>query len=119
MTESNQPQTARSKTQCILPGSTIGILGGGQLGRMIALKAREMGYRIATMDPSPDSPCGQVADHEFIGPFDHLDTAVQLADTSDVVTYEFENVSAEIVKALEEQSYLPQGGYLLTTTRHR
>ena len=48
--------------ETILPGATLGILGGGQLGRMFALAAKRMGYRVITLEPSPDSPCGQVAD---------------------------------------------------------
>lgn len=103
----------------ILPGGTIGILGGGQLGRMIALKAREMGYRIATMDATPDSPCGQVADLEFVAPLDDLEVARKLAGVSDVLTYEFENVSDEMVRALEREAFLPQGGHVLHVTRHR
>ena len=65
-----------SKT--ILPGSTIGILGGGQLGRMMALKAREMGYKIAVLEPKNGSPCGQVADHEVVSGYDDLDGAESL-----------------------------------------
>lgn len=103
----------------ILPGSTIGILGGGQLGRMIALKAREMGYRIASLDPAQDSPCGQAADQEYVGALDDLEIARRLAETSDVLTYEFENVSDEMVKILEQEAYLPQGGKVLQQTRHR
>ncbi|WP_018131130.1 5-(carboxyamino)imidazole ribonucleotide synthase [Effusibacillus pohliae] len=103
----------------ILPGATIGILGGGQLGRMIALKAREMGYRIVTLDPAADSPCGQVADVAFTGPLDDLAIAREMARVSDVLTYEFENVSDELVQVLQREAYLPQGGEILRTTRHR
>ena len=49
----------------IVPGQTIGIIGGGQLGRMMAIAAKEMGFRVAVLDPTPDSPCGQVADVEI------------------------------------------------------
>ena len=56
-------------TDPILPGSTIGCLGGGQLGRMFALAARKMGYRVHTVDPTPDSPTGQISDREFNVPF--------------------------------------------------
>ncbi|MFC4766908.1 5-(carboxyamino)imidazole ribonucleotide synthase [Effusibacillus consociatus] len=105
--------------QKILPGSTIGILGGGQLGRMIALKAREMGYRIAVMDPTEDSPCAQVADKNFVGPLDDVNVARQMARCSNVITYEFENVSDEMVRVLEQEAYLPQGGHVLHITRHR
>ncbi|BCJ87158.1 5-(carboxyamino)imidazole ribonucleotide synthase [Effusibacillus dendaii] len=103
----------------ILPGATIGILGGGQLGRMMALRAREMGYRIAAMDANADSPCGQVADLEFVAPLDDLPTARKMASVSEVLTYEFENVSDEMVRILEQESNLPQGGQVLYITRHR
>ncbi|UOF92225.1 5-(carboxyamino)imidazole ribonucleotide synthase [Fodinisporobacter ferrooxydans] len=108
-----------SRQKRIIPGSTIGILGGGQLGRMIALKAKEMGYRIVCMDATEDSPCGQVADTEFVAPLDDLTSARQLANNSDVITYEFENVSDEMLDILEKECYLPQGAELLTLTRHR
>ncbi|MBN8210139.1 5-(carboxyamino)imidazole ribonucleotide synthase [Bacillus sp. NTK071] len=103
----------------ILPGSTIGILGGGQLGRMMALKAREMGYRIAVLEPKSGSPCGQVADHEVVSGYDDLDGARELSDVSDVITYEFENITHETAKWLTENAYMPQGGELLRITQDR
>lgn len=103
----------------ILPPQTIGILGGGQLGRMIALKAREMGYGIAVLDPTPDSPCGQVADRQVIGAFDDRAGAEELAGLSDVLTYEFENISADLTARLSRNHYLPQGGELLRITQNR
>ncbi|WP_347552614.1 5-(carboxyamino)imidazole ribonucleotide synthase [Pseudalkalibacillus hwajinpoensis] len=106
-----------SKT--ILPGSTIGILGGGQLGRMMALKAREMGYHIAVLEPKSDSPCGQVADQEVVSGYDDLDGAEKLASISDVITYEFENITHETARWLEENAYMPQGGELLRITQDR
>lgn len=106
-----------SKT--ILPGSTIGILGGGQLGRMMALKAREMGYQIAVLEPKNQSPCGQVADIEVVSAYDDLEGAKKLAEVSDVITYEFENVAHETASWLEENSYMPQGGELLRITQDR
>src|SRR5690606_15388809 len=81
--------TLSNKT--ILPGQTIGIIGGGQLGRMMALAAKANGFRIAVLDPSEDSPCGQVADIRILGEYGDLDSIKELAKVSDVVTYEFEN----------------------------
>ena len=107
------------KHPAILPGSTIGILGGGQLGRMIALAARQMGYRIACLDPQDDSPCGQVADQAYTGALDDLAVAMQMAETCDVITYEFENVDDRLVEALQQSHYLPQGKAILTISRHR
>ncbi|MCR8644536.1 5-(carboxyamino)imidazole ribonucleotide synthase [Paenibacillus sp. N1-5-1-14] len=103
----------------ILPGSTIGILGGGQLGRMVSLAGRAMGYRFVTLDPMKDAPCGQVADAQIVAAYDDLEAARQLAEQSDVITYEFENVDARVTELLMKQSYVPQGSQLLYTTQHR
>ncbi|MFP7299587.1 5-(carboxyamino)imidazole ribonucleotide synthase [Neobacillus niacini] len=103
----------------ILPGQTIGIIGGGQLGRMMALSAREMGYRIAVLDPVEDSPCGQVADLKVIGNYDDLEAIRKLAEVSDVITYEFENIDAAALEWLCNQAYVPQGKRLLEITQDR
>ncbi|MGO0059015.1 5-(carboxyamino)imidazole ribonucleotide synthase [Brevibacillus fluminis] len=103
----------------VKPGATIGILGGGQLGRMIALAGRAMGYRFVTMDPTVDSPCGQVCDEQVVAKFDDVEGARRLAAQSDVITYEFENVNASVAEALETTSFVPQGSELLRTTQHR
>lgn len=100
-------------------GKTIGILGGGQLGRMMALSAREMGYGVAVLEPAPNSPCGQIADVEVIAAYNDLDGARKLADSCDVLTYEFENIDAETAAYLEENLYLPQGSDLLSITQDR
>ncbi|MGD6830525.1 5-(carboxyamino)imidazole ribonucleotide synthase [Sutcliffiella halmapala] len=103
----------------ILPPSMIGIIGGGQLGRMMAISARAMGYRIAVLDPTPDSPCGMLADVEITAAFDDKDAIRKLAEISDVVTYEFENIDYEALTWLEENAYLPQGSRVLQATQHR
>lgn len=103
----------------LVPGSTIGILGGGQLGRMLALSGRAMGYRFITLDPTEDAPCGQVADGQIIAPYSDKEAARKLAEQSDVITYEFENVDADVAAMLMQQSYVPQGSQLLYTTQHR
>nr|WP_026092408.1 5-(carboxyamino)imidazole ribonucleotide synthase [Calidifontibacillus oryziterrae] len=103
----------------ILPGQTIGIIGGGQLGRMMAIAAKEMGYRIAVMEPTIDSPCAQVADIEINAPYDDLSAAKKLAEVSDVITYEFENVDHDVLSWLEKNAYLPQGSELIKITQDR
>lgn len=103
----------------LLPGSTIGILGGGQLGRMLALSGRAMGYRFVTLDPTPDAPCGQAADKQIVAAYHNLEAARELAEQSDVITYEFENVDAGVTGLLMEEAYVPQGSELLYTTQHR
>lgn len=76
----------------ILPGATIGVLGGGQLGRMLAFEARRMGYRVVVLDPDPDSPAGRVADASVAGALDDLDAAAELAAQADVVAIDSEHV---------------------------
>ena len=81
-----------SKEAIIYPGSTIGILGSGQLGRMLAIAARRLGYRVHTYSPESDTPTGQVADKEIVGSYDDLDAVRLFASGVSVVTFEFENV---------------------------
>lgn len=103
----------------ILPGQTIGIIGGGQLGRMMALSAKASGFKIAVLDPTPNCPCGQVADIEITAAYDDLDGLRKLADVSDVITFEFENISADALDWLKEHAYIPQGSELLKITQNR
>lgn len=103
----------------IVPGRTIGILGGGQLGRMMAISARAMGYRIAVLEPKSDSPCGQVADREVVTAYDDTEGVRELAELSDVITYEFENVDLATAERLEAVGNLPQGARLLAVTQDR
>ncbi|RST59443.1 5-(carboxyamino)imidazole ribonucleotide synthase [Siminovitchia terrae] len=108
-----------SLSKVIQPGSTIGIIGGGQLGRMMALAAKHAGFKIAVVEPSPYSPTGQVADEEIIAPYDDKDALLKLASVSDVITYEFENVDYEALKWLTEKAYVPQGAELIRITQDR
>ncbi len=86
----------------IRPGSTIGVLGGGQLGRMFAMAARRLGYRVHTLAPEHDTPTGQIADVEVQASYDDLDRIRAFARAVDVVTFEFENVPAAAAAAAEE-----------------
>ena len=91
--------------------ATIGILGGGQLGRMLTLEAKRMGYRIVTLEPFPDSPTGQIADEQIVAAYDDLRAIGELGARSDVVTYEFENIPLASVLALErEKTFLRECG---------
>jgi 5-(carboxyamino)imidazole ribonucleotide synthase len=85
---------------------TIGVLGGGQLGRMLTLEAKRMGYRIVTLEPLPNSPCGQVADEQIVAAYDDVRAIGELGARSDVVTYEFENIPLDSAKALEADGRL-------------
>jgi 5-(carboxyamino)imidazole ribonucleotide synthase len=102
-----------------LPGKTIGILGGGQLGRMFAIAARRMGYRVHALDPAPDCPTGQVADVEWSAPYDDIGTAIKFANAVDVVTFEFENIPYETLQAVAEIVPVYPAPLVLDTTRHR
>jgi 5-(carboxyamino)imidazole ribonucleotide synthase len=103
----------------IVPGQTIGIIGGGQLGRMMAIAAKEMGFRVAVLDPTPDSPCGQVADVEITAEYSDHEAVRKLAAVSDVITYEFENIDASALHWLVEHAYVPQGSKLLAIAQDR
>jgi 5-(carboxyamino)imidazole ribonucleotide synthase len=83
------------------PGATIGVLGGGQLGRMMAVVARQMGYRIIVLDPSPRCPTAQVSDGVVVGALDDLEAAKHLAGQVDVITLDTEHVPADVLTALE------------------
>ena len=103
----------------ILPGATIGCLGGGQLGRMFALAARKMGYRVHTVDPATDSPTGQISDREYSTSFDDIPTLLEFAAGVDVVTYEFENIPVNALDALAEIVPLRPGRDVLYLTQNR
>jgi 5-(carboxyamino)imidazole ribonucleotide synthase len=103
----------------MMPGQTIGMIGGGQLGRMMAIAAKEMGFFVAVLDPTPNSPCAQVADIEIVAPYSDEEALKKLADVSDVITYEFENIDATALKRLTKIAYVPQGSELLEITQHR
>lgn len=106
-------------SRVILPGQTVGIVGGGQLGRMFAIAARRMGYRVHALDPTSDAPAGQVADVEVIAPYDDIDAARRFARNVDVVTFEFENIPAETLKAIEAERPVHPSPEVLHTCRHR
>lgn len=103
----------------ILPGSTIGVLGSGQLGRMFAIAARQLGYRVHTYSPDADTPTGQVADVEVRGPYEDTAAVRAFARAVDVVTFEFENVPAVAAEAAAEAAPVRPAGSVLHVTQHR
>jgi len=103
----------------ILPGATIGVLGSGQLGRMFAIAARRLGYRVHTFSPDQDSPTGQVADHEVTAPYDDLEAVAAFARGVSAVTFEFENVPSTTVAALGGAVVVRPSGQVLHVTQHR
>ena len=110
MTESAEP---------ILPGSTISILGGGQLGRMTAMAARSMGYRVQVMDPDPSCPARFVVDACFEGAWDDEKVAARLARGCDVVTFEIEQVSLAVLDAAAKYAPVRPGRELLGIIQDR
>jgi 5-(carboxyamino)imidazole ribonucleotide synthase len=82
------------------PGSTIGVLGGGQLGRMLCLAAARLGFDTAVLDPAPDCPAARTATHRVVGAYDDPEALKALAADADVITFEFENVPASAVERL-------------------
>ena len=108
-----------SPTDPILPGATVGVLGSGQLGRMFAIAARRMGYRVHTLSPDTDTPTGQVADVEIVADYDDLDAIRGFARDVSVVTFEFENVHAAAAQAAAELAPVRPGGNVLHITQHR
>lgn len=103
----------------ILPGATLGVLGSGQLGRMLALAARRMGYRVHVFSPHSDTPAGQAADLEICAPYGDLDAIRTFARGVQVVTFEFENVPAATARAAAEHAPLRPGVEVLDTIQDR
>ena len=109
-----------TQTTYIKPGSTIGIIGGGQLGKMLAQAAKQMGYRVGIYDPGQDCSASQVADFHIQAAFDNQDQLSEFAKQTDLLTFEFENISLESLQQIvEEGAYLPQGTEILRITQDR
>jgi len=103
----------------ILPGATIGVLGSGQLGRMFAIAARELGYRIQIYSPENDTPAGHIADKEWTARYDDLDQVREFARGVDLVTFEFENVLSMTTDAVAEIVPVRPAGRVLHITQQR
>ncbi|CAM4211007.1 5-(carboxyamino)imidazole ribonucleotide synthase [Lacicoccus alkaliphilus] len=103
----------------IYPGATIGIIGGGQLGKMLAQSALRMGYKVAVLDPSEDAPA-KATSHLFINAaFDDEEALKQLGDASDIITYEFENIDGPLLEHMVSDYYVPQGAGTLLALQNR
>jgi 5-(carboxyamino)imidazole ribonucleotide synthase len=103
----------------LLPGATVGVLGGGQLGRMMALAARRMGYRIVVLDPDARCPTGQVADEVVVGGLTDVDAALELARLCDVVTLDTEHVHADVLDRIAEVTPVRPAPSILRTIQDR
>jgi len=103
----------------ILPGATLGVFGGGQLGRMFAIAARRMGYRVRVYTDHADSPAGHIADAETVAPFDDLDAVARFGREIAVATFEFENVAAAPLRTLAELVPVRPSPLILYLTQER
>ncbi|MES2305967.1 MAG: 5-(carboxyamino)imidazole ribonucleotide synthase [Gemmatimonadota bacterium] len=103
----------------ILPGATLGVLGGGQLGRMFTAEARRMGYRVIVLDPDPDAPAGQLADHHITRSWTDPEALAELSGMCQAVTTEFENVPADVLRALAAHIPVRPRADAVATTQDR
>ena len=103
----------------VLPGGTIGILGGGQLGRMMALSARTLGYQVQALDPDPACPARWVVDQCYTAGFGNVAEARRLARASDVVTLEIEKIPLESLRAVAEHAPMRPSPEVLEVVQHR
>ena len=103
----------------VLPGGTVGIMGSGQLGRMLAIAARRMGYRVQTFSPEKDTPTGQVADREVTASYANERAVREFAKGVDVLTFEFENIPVESVRWAAEHCVVRPAGSVLHICQHR
>lgn len=103
----------------ISPGKMIGIIGGGEIARMMALSAKKMGYRIGVLDPEKDSPAAQVSDWQMIAQYDNQEALMDFAMKCDVITYEYDNIDADAITKIKKTVSVPQGAELLSITQDR
>ncbi|MEO0649972.1 MAG: 5-(carboxyamino)imidazole ribonucleotide synthase, partial [Planctomycetota bacterium] len=103
----------------LLPPATLGVVGGGQLGRMFGVAARRLGYGLVVLDPTPDCPAAAVADHQIVAGYDDLDAARELGQRADRITFEFENAPASTLAALAENVPVRPRPEVLEICRHR
>ena len=103
----------------ILPGATLGVLGSGQLGRMFAMAASQLGYQVHVYSPDADSPAGQVAQFETVASYDDPKAVATFAKSVDVVTLEFENVPSVVTEGVSQFAPVRPSGQVLFTTQDR
>ena len=113
------PHGFGSHARVIAPGAVLGVLGGGHLGRMFAIAARRMGYRVHSFSPDDNSPAGQIADVEVTASYEDLDALRTFARGVDVVTFEFENVPIDAIDAVEALVPVRPSAMALHTAQQR
>jgi 5-(carboxyamino)imidazole ribonucleotide synthase len=103
----------------MLPGATLGVVGGGQLGRMFTAEAQRMGYRVIVLDPDPHAPAGQIANEHLVRSWDDPESLAQLAARAEAITTEFENIPADVLRALAAHRPVRPSGDAIWTTQDR
>ncbi len=106
-------------TAALQPGATIGILGGGQLGRMLAVAASRLGFKTAVFDPAGDCPASHVAHHHVRAGYDDAGALRRFAESADVVTYEFENIPTDALDLIEPLVPIRPGRRALAVSQDR
>ena len=105
--------------EIILPGATIGMIGGGQLGRMFVIAAKYLGYNVIVLEPGLNSPAGQVADEQLAAAYDDSAALADLAERCDVITTEFENIPATVLADLAKTCAVHPSADALSKTQDR
>ena len=103
----------------ILPGATIGMIGGGQLGRMFVIAAKYLGYQVIVLEPGANSPAGQVADEQLVAAYDDPEALAKFASRCDVITTEFENIPASVLDDLSKRCIVHPSAEALGKTQDR
>lgn len=103
----------------ILPGGTLGVVGGGQLGRMFTAEAQRMGYRVVVLDPDPDAPAGQISDQHIARPWTDPGALADMGAACDAITTEFENVPAASLRALAAHAPVRPSAAAVAPTQNR
>lgn len=106
-------------SEALKPGGVIGIIGGGQLGKMLAQSAKRMGYTVGILDPAAYCPAAQVSDWHIQADYSDEAALLAFAEKADVLTFEFENIDAALLKKMQKITDLPQGTDILTITQDR
>jgi len=109
----------KTLTKPVPPGGTIGIIGGGQLGRMLAMAAARLGLKTCVYNDAPDAPAFQVTDRSVAAPYDDLEKLAAFADACDAVTFEFENLPAHAIAHLADRVAVRPGAHALAITQDR
>ena len=111
---------SKDESNVLYPPSKIGIVGGGQLGKLMAFEAKKMGYHLTILDPTYNCPAGQVSDEQITASFADKDAIRKLAKETDVITFEFEHINADILKELEDEGYrVYPSGYTLKKIQNK